>query len=62
MDRHLDPKDLAQREGVPLATVYAWNSRGEGPRYLKIGRHVRYRISDVIEWENSRYADRSIDG
>ena len=39
--------------GVPVATVYAWRSRGQGPRGLKIGRHVRYRLSDVEEWVES---------
>jgi predicted DNA-binding transcriptional regulator AlpA len=57
-DKHLSTKELAEREGVPLATVHVWNSRGTGPRRLKIGRHVRYRLADVIEWENTRYVDQ----
>jgi hypothetical protein len=27
-----------------------------GPRYAKFGRHVRYRLSDVIDWESKRFA------
>lgn len=57
-EKHLTPGDLAEREGVPLKTVYQWNSTGVGPRYLKIGRHVRYRLADVIAWENERYAEQ----
>ena len=57
-EKHLTPGDLAEREGVPLKTVYQWNSEGTGPRYLKIGRHVRYRLADVIAWENERYAEQ----
>ncbi len=57
VERHLTISELAEREGVPVNMVYRWNSRGEGPRYLKIGKHVRYRFSDVIAWENGRYAD-----
>jgi predicted DNA-binding transcriptional regulator AlpA len=53
-DKHLSAEDLAEREGVPLQTVYGWNKTGAGPRYMKIGRHVRYRPADVIAWENSR--------
>ena len=53
---HLSPDDLAERESVPVTTVYQWNSRGTGPRYMRMGRHVRYRLADVIAWENSRYA------
>lgn len=56
-ERHLTPETLAERVGVPLLTVYAWNSRGGGPRFMKIGRHVRYKLADVIAWENSRYTD-----
>lgn len=61
-DKHLRPEDLAEREGVPLATVYGWNSRGEGPRYLRVGRHVRYRLADVLAWEESRLTDREAVG
>lgn len=54
--RHLSITDLAEREGVPIKTVYDWNTKGTGPRFMKIGRHVRYKVADVIAWENSRYA------
>ncbi|UVI35000.1 helix-turn-helix transcriptional regulator [Brevibacterium spongiae] len=51
---HLTPRQLAEREGVPLQTVYVWNMNGTGPRIMRIGRHVRYRLADVIEWEESQ--------
>lgn len=44
------PDELAARFGVPIKTVYAWNHKGTGPRFLKIGRHVRYRPEDVEAW------------
>lgn len=53
-EKHLSPAELAEREDVPLETVYGWNKTRSGPRYMKIGRHVRYRVADVIAWENSR--------
>lgn len=56
-DRHLTPEDLAGRMGVPVKTVYDWNSKGTGPRYMKIGRHARYRLADVVAWENAQFAD-----
>lgn len=52
--RHLSPADLAEREGVPLETVYGWNKEGTAPPRMRLGRHVRYRLADVIAWENSR--------
>jgi len=55
---HLSPAELAAREGVPLGTVYAWNYTGDGPRYFKAGRHVRYRLADVLAWERERTVER----
>ena len=26
---------------------------GTGPKYVKLGRHVRYRVEDVLEWIDS---------
>lgn len=57
--RHLTPGDLAARLGVPLTTIYDWNSKDVGPRYMRIGRHVRYRLVDVLEWEQGREKGRS---
>ena len=43
-------EELAEELGVPVRTVYAWRHRGLGPRGYKIGKHVRFRRSDVEEW------------
>ncbi|MEU3622936.1 hypothetical protein BS329_39935 [Amycolatopsis coloradensis] len=56
VSKHLTIKEFAERVGVPPATVYQWNSRGDGPRYLKIGKHVRYRLVDVEKWEKAHEA------
>jgi hypothetical protein len=53
-EKHLSPDDLAKREVVPLETVTGWRKTRTGPPYMKIGRHVRYRLADVIAWEESR--------
>lgn len=55
--KYLTPLDLVERYGVPLKTVYAWNSDGTGPRFMKLGRHVRYNPDDVEAWERTRYAE-----
>lgn len=58
-DKHLTIKDLAARWQLPVNTLYQWNSRGIGPRYLQIGRHVRYRVTDVEAWERAKEAGGS---
>jgi excisionase family DNA binding protein len=46
----LEPPTLAERLGVPETTLAQWRYRGIGPRYAKVGRHVRYREEDVEAW------------
>jgi len=36
--------------GIPIPTLYAWRLKGTGPRASKVGRHLRFRWSDVEEW------------
>jgi len=52
----LGPKELAAEFGVPVTTVYQWNSKRTGPRAARIGRHVRYRRGDVEAWVERQYA------
>ena len=46
----LSPQQLADYLGVPIRTVYVWNSTGTGPRRVRVGKHVRYRPVDVAAW------------
>lgn len=59
MQTMITPKELADFLGVPIKTVYEWNSTGAGPRYSRFGRHVRYAESDVTAWMSSRLIDRT---
>lgn len=46
----LSPAELADLLGIPVGTVYQWNYRHVGPRKISVGRHIRYRRSDVEAW------------
>lgn len=50
----LSPEQLAYMLHVPLGTVYQWRYRGGGPKGIKVGRHVRYRMSDIDAWLTSK--------
>jgi excisionase family DNA binding protein len=41
------PAEVSEYLGVPVLTLQAWAYHNKGPRYSKIGRHRRYRWSDV---------------
>lgn len=53
-DKHLTSEELAERLGVPCETISYWRKIRSGPTFLKVGRHVRYRLADVVAWEKSR--------
>ena len=56
-DRWISRQELADRYGLPVKTPAEWASKGTGPPYAKFGRHVRYRLSDVvIAWEAKQLA------
>ena len=47
----MTPEEVARRFKVPLATVYAWRYKRTGPAAVKVGRHLRYRVEAVEQWE-----------
>ncbi|AKK30466.1 AlpA family transcriptional regulator [Mycobacterium sp. EPa45] len=51
VERWISRQELADRYGVPVKTPAVWASKGAGPPFARFGRHVRYRLSDVIAWE-----------
>ena len=59
VDRWISRQELAERYGVPVKTPAEWASKGTGPRYARFGRHVRYRLGDVIDWEQRRLAEQN---
>jgi predicted DNA-binding transcriptional regulator AlpA len=56
-DKWLSRQELAERYGLPVKTPAEWASKGTGPRYAKFGRHVRYCLSDVMDWERKQFAE-----
>ena len=43
----IDEVALAVRLGVSRSTLQSWRYAGRGPRFIKLGRLVRYRDVDV---------------
>ncbi|MBR7832494.1 helix-turn-helix domain-containing protein [Actinospica durhamensis] len=35
---------------TPVQTLYNWRSRGVGPRGIRVGRKVLYRVREVERW------------
>lgn len=48
--RLLTPPELSDLLGIPEATLAQWRYRHVGPPYVKVGRHIRYRVEGVEAW------------
>ncbi|MDX9859294.1 MAG: helix-turn-helix domain-containing protein [Rhodospirillales bacterium] len=48
---HLNQIELARRWRISPRTLERWRWLGQGPRYLKIGGRVVYRLEDVEAFE-----------
>ncbi len=50
----LNQDEAAEALAVPARTLEAWRCRGGGPPFVRIGRHVRYRLRDLQAWIEER--------
>jgi len=41
----------AELLGISVRTLQSWRISGKGPRYCKIGRAVRYRRRDIVQFQ-----------
>jgi len=58
----LTRKEVSTRQKIPVATLAQWASQGKGPKYALFGRHARYRLLDVVDWENAQLGgDQGLD-
>lgn len=48
--RLINSTELAEWIGVPVATLAQWVYRGDGPPFIKVGRHRRYDPDAVRRW------------
>jgi excisionase family DNA binding protein len=49
----LTPRDAAKALSLGLRTLARLRERGEGPRYIRVGKAVRYQVEDLKEWRGN---------
>jgi excisionase family DNA binding protein len=54
MPTFLTTQEAAEFLKLQRATLEAWRCRGGGPRFVKLGRAVRYHRDDLSRWVESR--------
>lgn len=52
----INEQTAAEALAVAVRTLQWWRIRGGGPKFVKLGRAVRYRRADLMDWidENTR--------
>ncbi|WP_406274575.1 helix-turn-helix domain-containing protein [Nocardia sp. NBC_00881] len=53
----LSTREVSERLKIPLKTLASWASAGRGPRFARMGRYRRYRVTDLIAWEEQQLAN-----
>ena len=59
--RHLNQIDLARRWSLSHRTLERWRWQGIGPRYLKIGGRVVYRLVDIEDYEATHVSEAGLE-
>lgn len=49
-DRLLTPEEYCKWRGISKASAAQERYLGKGPKFIKAGRSVRYRASDLTAW------------
>ena len=49
-DPLLSPPQLAELISCKLRTLEFWRNNGKGPRFIRVGKSIRYRVSSVDSW------------
>jgi predicted DNA-binding transcriptional regulator AlpA len=47
---YLTESQLAAHLGMARITLAQWRSKGFGPPFMRVGRSIRYRLTDVNKW------------
>lgn len=52
--KHFDQKQLAERWGISPKTLERWRWLGQGPKFLKLGGRIVYRLEDIEAFEEQQ--------
>ena len=58
----VDNKQAANILEISEKTLTNWRSTGKSPKYVKVGRCVRYRLSDLMDWLDAQTRNHTGEG
>jgi predicted DNA-binding transcriptional regulator AlpA len=62
-EQYIDTPAAAQHlGGLAVPTLNTWRTLGKGPKFVRVGRLIRYRVSDLDAWLESRTVNSTVQG
>ena len=58
----VSPEKAAALLGIEVGTLANWRYRGVGPRFLRLGGRVRYRLADLADYLDAQTRTRTSKG
>jgi len=58
----MTPAQTAEALEVSPATLARWRWAGRGPKFVKYGKHVRYRRQDVVDFIEASIREHTASG
>lgn len=56
---NLLPTEAAARLRTTIGTLANWRVRGQGPRFIKVGRKVLYPVAEIEAWERKNLKENT---
>lgn len=53
-EKYIDESALPERYSIARRTAQRWRAEGNGPPFVRLGRKVIYRVSDIEAWLRAR--------
>ena len=60
-DAMMTEEQAAELACVSFRSLQTWRLKGGGPRFAKLGRAVRYRRRDILDWVEKNLASSTSD-
>jgi len=56
----LTPSQVAEKLKVDVQLLNQWRSARKGPRFVKLGRFIRYKSDELQEWIDAQGVDTNL--
>ena len=56
----LTPKQVAEKLQVDVQLLNQWRSARKGPKFVKLGRFIRYKSDELQEWIDAQGVDTNL--